>query len=144
MRIPWTAAAAVLLAGALAAGGVEWQVRVKAAELKSAPDGFARPTAELPIGEEFEGTQEGEWVKMTEEGRTGWVHRSAVAAEDEVLKEPPMSLRFTGTFYPEDVQENDPALEAWLLNPVVRDTGPAPRAWELEMFRKAAGLGGGK
>lgn len=145
MRVNVSAAAAALLCGALAAGGVEWTVRVKVAEVKPEPAPFARPVAELPLGEDFDGVQEGEWVRIQEKDRAGLVHRSAVALPEEQLHDPFMAARLSGTFYPEDVQEADAEVRAWMLNPVVRNTGPAPRAWELEEFRKSGGLAeGGK
>jgi hypothetical protein len=143
-RLPWLAAAAAVLGGALGSAAVEWTVRVKLAEVKSAPLPYSRPEAEWALGEEFEGEADGDWVKVKEKGKSGWVHRSAVGTEEELLKDPFLTLRISGTFYPEDVQTQDPEARAWTMNPIVRSTGPAPRSWQLEEFRQAGGLGGGK
>ncbi|MCE9582160.1 MAG: hypothetical protein K8T20_06680 [Planctomycetes bacterium] len=142
--LPWPAAAAVVLAGALAASGVEWTVSVRRAEVKDSKGPFVRPRTDLEQGKSFDGVLDGEWVRITEKGKEGFVLRSQVATEDEVLKDPFLSIRIGGTFYPEDVQAADPIVHDWLSNPVIRDTGRAPGAWALEDFRSAGGLGGGK
>jgi hypothetical protein len=144
MRVPWPAALAALLGGALVAGAVDWRVMVRRAEAKSAPEPFAKPVAEIALGEDFEGVEEGEWVRVTEEGKSGWFHRSAVGTDGEHLKDPFLAFRITGDFYPVDVQEADAEVRAWVLHPVVRTTSPAPRAIDLETFRAEGGLGGVK
>lgn len=145
MRIPWSASAAALLAGALAAGGVEWTVAVKSAEVKERASGDARGTSQMPLGEDFEGVLEGDWVRvMEEEEHPGYIHRSALAGEGEELQDPFLSIRVMGTFYPEDVQMADQVAIDWVENPVVRDTGRAPSAWTLEEFRRQGGLGAAK
>jgi hypothetical protein len=140
MRMPWTAAGAALLAGALAAGGVEWTVAVRSAEVKEGASGFSRGTQQLAHGEDVDGVLEGEWVRLTEKEHTGYIHRSALAGEGEELQNPFLSIRIMGTFFPEDVQAADQVAEDWVNNPVVRDTGRAPQAWALEDFRAQGGL----
>lgn len=142
--LPWPAACAALLAGALAAAGVDWEVAVRSAELKDAPSGFSRGVSEIENGESVEGVLEGDWVRIKEKNIQGYVHRTAMAAEGESLKDPFLSIRITGTFYPEDVQAADQAVADWTANPVVRDTGRAPSAWALEEFRASGGLKGAK
>ncbi|NUN48353.1 MAG: SH3 domain-containing protein [Candidatus Brocadiae bacterium] len=145
MSVRWSAALAALLAGGLAAGAVDWTVRIRRTEVKSGPKAFARPQSELALGDEFEGEAEGDWVRIRDkEHPMGWVHRSAVATDGELLRDPDFAFRVLGTFYPVDVQAKDAVVQAWLLNPVVRDTGPCPRSHELESFRKAGGLEEGR
>ena len=144
MRMPWTAAGAALLAGALAAGGVEWTVAVRSAEVKEKSSGLSRGTSQIGEGEDIEGVLEGDWVRLTEKEHQGYIHRTSLAAEGEELKNPYMSIRIAGTFYPEDVQAADTAVSDWIQLPTVRDTGRAPSAWALEEFRKQGWLGGGK
>ena len=136
-RWTWAAAGAALLAGALGVAGETWTVRIRKAEVKPEPRAFSHPSAEMELADTVEGVQDGEWVK-TDKG--GFIHRSAMARKEELLKDPFMSIRISGTFYPEDVQVNDAEARLWVMNPVVRSTGPAPGAWELEEFRKAGGL----
>ncbi|MEK7469634.1 MAG: hypothetical protein AAB074_19850 [Planctomycetota bacterium] len=142
--MPWTAAAAALLAGALAAGGVEWTVAVRSAEVKEKASGLSRGTSQLSHGEDVDGVLEGDWVRLTEKEHQGYIHRTALAAEGEELKDPFLSIRIAGTFYPEDVQAADQAANDWVQNPTVRDTGRAPSAWALEEFREQGGLRGPK
>lgn len=142
--LPWPAACVALLAGALAASGVDWSVAVRTAELKDAPDGFSRGVKALEHGDDFEGVQEGDWVRVKDGPVQGYVHRTSLAAEGEELKSPFLSFRIDGTFYPEDVQAADAAVNEWVANPVVRDTGRAPSAWALEEFRATGGLKGVK
>ena len=59
-------------------------------------------------------------------------------------KSPFLGFRIDGTFYPEDVQVADAAVNEWVANPVVRETGRAPSAWALEEFRATGGLKGVK
>lgn len=140
MRMPWPAALAALLGGALAAGAVDWTVKVRRAEVKRLPDAFEAPVLELPLGEEIEGTLEGDWVRVTDRKAQGLIHRSVLASEGELLKDPHMSFRIVGTFYPEDIQALDGPVNAWVRNPVVQTTPPAPRGWELLEFRRSGGL----
>ena len=142
--LPWSAAVSVLLAGALAAVGLEWNVAVRSAEVKEKASGLSRGTSQLGHGVEVEGVLEGDWVRVTEKEHQGYIHRTALAAEGEELQDPYMSIRIAGTFYPEDVQTADQAVNDWLRIPTVRDTGRAPSAWALEDFRAQGGLRGAK
>lgn len=145
MKMPWVAAGSALLAGALAAGAVDWTVSVRRAEVKPAPAPFEKPVKEMILDDDFEGVQEGDWVRIVEDKRSvGYIHRSLVAEEGEELQDPSMSFRILGTSYPDDVMVSDMVADEWVRNPVVRDTGPAPRAWGLQEFRANGGLGGGK
>ncbi|MCC6738440.1 MAG: hypothetical protein IT452_05295 [Planctomycetia bacterium] len=142
--LPWPAALAVLLAGALGAAAVDWTVAVKSAEVKDAPEGFSRGTVQLENGETFDGVLEGDWVRVREDDVQGYVHRSALAAEGEELEDPYLAFRIAGTSYPDDLLSSDRIRSDWMEIPVVRDTGRAPPAWTLEEFRRAGGLGGAR
>lgn len=144
MRTPLRIAAVALAAAALAGCGGQWTVAVRRAEVKGAPGAYVRPAEEMKRGESFEGEQEGDWVRIKEKGRSGFVHRSALAAEGERLRDPDMAFAIMGTVYPDDVMDSDPVATEWMRNPVVHETGAAPHAWGLEEFRANGGLGAGK
>lgn len=142
--LPWPAACAALLAGALGAAAVDWTVAVKSAEVKDAPNGLSRGATQLENGKTVDGVLEGDWVRIREDDVQGFVHRTAMATEGEELEDPYMAFRIAGTSYPADLEYSDRILNDWLEIPAVRDTGRAPSAWTLEEFRRSGGLGGGK
>ncbi|MBN1826888.1 MAG: hypothetical protein JW958_11535 [Candidatus Eisenbacteria bacterium] len=76
----------MLLAAAVLYAGTQWTVQVKSTKLRKEPKFWAGAVKTVEIGAKLEETgRQGEWIRVSAGGATGWVHESAVTTKKIAL-----------------------------------------------------------